>query len=107
MRRPVQPRGPMCLALCSPLMPCWAGSEAHPAHWSQVWEQNSGVIIMLTRNVEAGVLKCSEYFPATVGASQTYGESRSGGGQPCCRGGSLGVCALCRMAYDFLAVRSL
>ena len=40
-----------------------------------MWEQNSGVLVMLTRSVEAGVLKCSEYFPSIAGASKAYGES--------------------------------
>ena len=31
--------------------------------WRMVYEQKSGVIIMITRVVESGMSKCAQYFP--------------------------------------------
>ena len=40
--------------------------------WRMVWEQGSGVLVMLTRLTEQ-VVKCAPYFPDTTGSSVTYG----------------------------------
>jgi hypothetical protein len=37
-----------------------------------VWEQGSGVLIMLTRTTEV-VVKCAQYYPESVGDSIAYG----------------------------------
>ena len=42
--------------------------------WRMVWEQGSGVLIMLTRTTEV-VVKCAPYFPEGVGDSIVYGAS--------------------------------
>ena len=39
-----------------------------------VWEQGSGVLIMLTRLTEV-VAKCAPYYPGSVGDSIAYGAS--------------------------------
>lgn len=75
----------------------------------QVWEQSSGVIVMLTRNVEAGVLKCSEYLPASAGACQTYGESGVEAGRAQGAGTRGSVCAhlCCCRAWCLFTDKSL
>eukprot|EP00842_Homolaphlyctis_polyrhiza_P004655 jgi/Hompol1/5190/HPOL_004210-RA len=49
------------------------------AFWEMVWEQNSGVIVMLTPEEENGKIKCHRYWPDKVGSSIRYATSSSGG----------------------------
>lgn len=41
--------------------------------WAMVWGQNSRVVLMLTREVEAGTRKCHPYMPAGLGQVASYG----------------------------------
>ena len=42
--------------------------------WRMLWEQNSRIVVMLTREVEKGVTKCDRYWPTA--AIATYGAVR-------------------------------
>ncbi|KAI8365204.1 protein-tyrosine phosphatase-like protein [Radiomyces spectabilis] len=44
--------------------------------WSVVWQQNSRVIVMLTKQEEMNRIKCHQYWPSTVDQSETYGSVR-------------------------------
>ncbi len=48
------------------------GTAAH--FWACVWDQGSGVVLMLTREVEAGARKCHAYLPPHVDTAVTHGE---------------------------------
>ncbi|KAI8818360.1 protein-tyrosine phosphatase-like protein [Fimicolochytrium jonesii] len=39
--------------------------------WQMVWEQNSSLIVMLTKEEERGRVKCSRYVPESVGGTLT------------------------------------
>lgn len=39
-----------------------------------VWEQGSLVIVMTTRAIERGRVKCGQYWPVSVGARAVYGD---------------------------------
>ncbi|KAI8434402.1 hypothetical protein MSG28_012440 [Choristoneura fumiferana] len=41
--------------------------------WRMVWEQGTLVVVMTTRTVERGRVKCGQYFPATRDARQVHG----------------------------------
>lgn len=42
--------------------------------WQMVWEQNSFVIVMLTKTEERGEEKSFQYWPKTVGEKEDFGE---------------------------------
>ncbi|KAI8144705.1 protein-tyrosine phosphatase-like protein [Fennellomyces sp. T-0311] len=42
--------------------------------WSIVWEQETRVIVMLTKEEEMNRIKCHRYWPSEVGESQQYGQ---------------------------------
>lgn len=50
--------------------------------WAMVWQQSSNVVVMLTRLVEQGALKCAAYMPEKAGESDrcAWGGSVWGGG---------------------------
>ena len=37
-----------------------------------IWEQKVLIIVMTTRTVERGRLKCGQYWPGEVGSSENY-----------------------------------
>ncbi|KAI9499166.1 protein-tyrosine phosphatase-like protein [Zychaea mexicana] len=41
--------------------------------WTVVWEQETRVIVMLTKEEEMNRIKCHRYWPSSVGESVTYG----------------------------------
>ncbi|KAG2201641.1 hypothetical protein INT47_003867 [Mucor saturninus] len=42
--------------------------------WQVVWEQNSRVLVMLTKEEEMNKIKCHRYWPSTVNAPIQYGD---------------------------------
>ena len=40
--------------------------------WRMIYQQQVRVVVMLTKNVEDKIIKCSEYFPKIVGQSFTF-----------------------------------
>lgn len=44
------------------------------AFWAMVWEQNTSVIVMLTRRFEKGYEKCAKYWPMTALSSMIVGD---------------------------------
>jgi len=40
--------------------------------WKMIWEQNSVVIVMVTRIIEMGRIKSGQYWPVTKGSSTTH-----------------------------------
>ncbi|KAJ3257610.1 hypothetical protein HK103_004382 [Boothiomyces macroporosus] len=40
--------------------------------WQMVWEQNTAVIVMLTKEEEQGRIKCHRYWPEEIGNSKRY-----------------------------------
>lgn len=47
--------------------------------WRMVWEQQSGVIAMIAREVENGKIKCHQYWPTSVTMEHNVGKSRNQG----------------------------
>ncbi|KAL7669049.1 hypothetical protein ACOME3_009720 [Neoechinorhynchus agilis] len=43
--------------------------------WQMIWEQQVRVIVMVTKTIERGVLKCSQYWPLMANESEQYGDS--------------------------------
>ncbi|KAI9030934.1 protein-tyrosine phosphatase-like protein [Phycomyces nitens] len=43
--------------------------------WNVVWEQNSRVLVMLTKEEEMHKIKCHRYWPTSVGQTVNYGRS--------------------------------
>ncbi|KAI8990045.1 protein-tyrosine phosphatase-like protein [Pilobolus umbonatus] len=41
--------------------------------WQVVWEQNSRILLMLTKEEEMNKIKCHRYWPSTVGVPVQYG----------------------------------
>ncbi|KAG0164933.1 hypothetical protein DFQ28_007292 [Apophysomyces sp. BC1034] len=41
--------------------------------WQVVWEQNSRVLVMLTKEEEMNKIKCHRYWPSVVGQATSYG----------------------------------
>ncbi|RKP24701.1 protein-tyrosine phosphatase-like protein, partial [Syncephalis pseudoplumigaleata] len=46
---------------------------AFASFWWMCWAQHTHIILMLTRTMEHGRLKCHVYWPAQVGEAATYG----------------------------------
>ncbi|KAJ3273869.1 hypothetical protein HDV01_003847 [Terramyces sp. JEL0728] len=40
--------------------------------WQMVWEQNTAVIVMITKEEEQGRIKCHRYWPEEIGNSKRY-----------------------------------
>ncbi|KAL0088465.1 protein-tyrosine phosphatase-like protein [Phycomyces blakesleeanus] len=43
--------------------------------WNVVWEQNSRVLVMLTKEEEMHKIKCHRYWPTSIGQTVNYGQS--------------------------------
>ncbi|KAG0739504.1 hypothetical protein G6F57_002188 [Rhizopus arrhizus] len=43
--------------------------------WQVVWEQNSRVLVMLTKEEEMNKIKCHRYWPKTLNEAVTYGQT--------------------------------
>ena len=41
--------------------------------WRMLWEQRSSTIVMMTKLEERTRIKCDQYWPARVAATETYG----------------------------------
>lgn len=41
--------------------------------WRMMWEQRSCTIVMMTKLEERTRIKCDQYWPARVSATETYG----------------------------------
>ncbi|KAJ2994351.1 hypothetical protein HDV02_001664 [Globomyces sp. JEL0801] len=46
--------------------------ESFGDFWQMVWEQNSSMIVMLTKEEESGRTKCHRYWPEFIGQSRRY-----------------------------------
>lgn len=57
-----------CLALPPGPLP-----KTTPDFWRMVWEQHCMVIVMTTRVLERGRIKCGQYWETTEGSSCMYG----------------------------------
>ena len=44
-----------------------------PDFWQMVWEQGCLVIVMTTKTMERGRVKCHPYWESTVGEESVYG----------------------------------
>lgn len=44
-----------------------------PDFWQMVWDQQCLVIVMTTKTMERGRVKCHQYWESTVGESSDYG----------------------------------
>lgn len=42
--------------------------------WQMIWEQHSRLVVMVTGEVEKGVVKCETYWPERAGSSITHGD---------------------------------
>ena len=42
--------------------------------WSLVWQENTRVVVMLTRTFECIKVMCFQYWPNTVGVTEVHGE---------------------------------
>lgn len=56
--------------------------------WAMVWQQRVPAIVMLTNCAEAGMVKCSQYFPDTPGAVSRVG------------GYEIQVCGVCALVLS-------
>ncbi|XP_042910680.1 tyrosine-protein phosphatase non-receptor type 9 isoform X2 [Parasteatoda tepidariorum] len=43
-------------------------------YWRMIWDQESHVIVMTTKTIERGKVKCGQYWPAEENSLQEYGE---------------------------------